>query len=211
MNPLVEVLMTAFHPARTYAYTPKFGTPVQKNALAVGAVFLPVGVLGFVPGITTNYDQLTFAGHHSVAALLGIFNVSVLHNLVHLAFGVAGIALARKTILIWASSELNLTRMRGGLRPTSRRNRDSARHPLLDTQRPRIPAQPSCNVDGPSRANGGSSPVMTNGRPSRSLSSVIRPAQNGASASRGRQLLDPVRVRTLGVGVGAPCLSIVEL
>jgi hypothetical protein len=96
VNPLVEVLMTAFDPAHTYAYTPKFWTPVQKAALAVGAVFLAVGVLGFVPGITTNYDQLTFAGHHSDAALLGIFNVSVLHNLVHLAFGVAGIALARR-------------------------------------------------------------------------------------------------------------------
>ncbi|KMO84083.1 hypothetical protein MCHUDSM44219_00888 [Mycolicibacterium chubuense] len=58
-------------------------------------VFLAVGVLGFIPGITTNYDQLTFAGHHSEAALLGIFNVSVLHNLVHLAFGVAGVMLAR--------------------------------------------------------------------------------------------------------------------
>jgi Domain of unknown function (DUF4383) len=87
--------MTAFHPARTSQYTSKFGTPVQNAALAVGAVFLAVGVLGFVPGITTNYDQLTFAGHHPDAALLGIFNVSVLHNLVHLAFGVAGIALAR--------------------------------------------------------------------------------------------------------------------
>jgi hypothetical protein len=61
----------------------------------MGAVFLLVGVLGFVPGITTHYDQLTFAGHHSEAALLGLFNVSVLHNIVHLAFGVAGIALAR--------------------------------------------------------------------------------------------------------------------
>lgn len=71
-------------------------TPVQKGALAVGAVFLLIGVLGFIPGITANYDQLTFAGHHSEAALFGIFNVSVLHNLVHLAFGVAGVALARK-------------------------------------------------------------------------------------------------------------------
>jgi hypothetical protein len=70
-------------------------TPVQKAALVVGAVFLLVGVLGFIPGITTHYDQLTFAGHHSEAALLGVFNVSVLHNIVHLAFGVAGIALAR--------------------------------------------------------------------------------------------------------------------
>ena len=42
-----------------------------------------------------DLDQPTFAGHHSDAALLGIFNVSVLHNLVHLAFGVAGTALAR--------------------------------------------------------------------------------------------------------------------
>jgi hypothetical protein len=68
---------------------------VQKAALVVGVVFLAVGVLGFIPGITTNYDQLSFAGHHSEAALLGIFNVSVLHNLVHLAFGIAGVALAR--------------------------------------------------------------------------------------------------------------------
>jgi Domain of unknown function (DUF4383) len=69
--------------------------PVQKAAFAVGAVFLLVGILGFVPGITSNFDQLTFAGHHSEAALLGLFNVSVLHNIVHLLFGVAGLALAR--------------------------------------------------------------------------------------------------------------------
>ncbi|BBZ04876.1 hypothetical protein MCHIJ_43130 [Mycolicibacterium chitae] len=69
--------------------------PVQLAALVVGAVFLVVGILGFVPGITTNFDQLTFAGHHSGAMLLGIFHVSILHNLVHLAFGVAGPALSR--------------------------------------------------------------------------------------------------------------------
>jgi Domain of unknown function (DUF4383) len=70
-------------------------TPVQLAALAVGVVFLLVGVMGFIPGITTNYDQLSFAGHHSSAMLLGLFAVSVLHNIVHLAFGIAGIALAR--------------------------------------------------------------------------------------------------------------------
>lgn len=68
---------------------------LRKAALAVGAVFLLVGILGFIPGITTNYDEMKFAGHHSGAQLLGIFGVSVLHNLVHLAFGVAGLALAR--------------------------------------------------------------------------------------------------------------------
>ena len=87
--------MTATHRVCIPGSTFNFGTPVQKAALAVGAVFLTVGLLGFVAGITLNYDQLPFAGHHSDAAPLGIFNVSLLHNLVHLAFGVAGIALAR--------------------------------------------------------------------------------------------------------------------
>ncbi|MFE6483801.1 DUF4383 domain-containing protein [Streptomyces sp. NPDC057757] len=70
--------------------------PVQKAALAVGVVFLAVGVLGFVPGVTTDYDTLKFAEHHSEAKLLGIFQVSILHNLVHLLFGVAGVALSRR-------------------------------------------------------------------------------------------------------------------
>ena len=71
-------------------------TPVQAAAALVGAVFLLVGILGFIPGITTDYDSLTAAGHESHAELLGIFQVSVLHNVVHLLFGVAGLALARR-------------------------------------------------------------------------------------------------------------------
>ena len=70
-------------------------TTIQTAALAVGAVFLLVGILGFIPGITTNYETLGFAGHESEALLLGIFQVSILHNIVHLLFGVAGIALAK--------------------------------------------------------------------------------------------------------------------
>ena len=70
-------------------------TPSQLAALAVAAVFLLVGVLGFVPGITSSYDSLMFAGHESEAQLLGLFQVSVLHNVVHLLFGVAGLVLAR--------------------------------------------------------------------------------------------------------------------
>ncbi|MFJ8802763.1 DUF4383 domain-containing protein [Streptomyces sp. NPDC102487] len=72
-------------------------TPVQTAALLVGGVFLLVGVLGFVPGITTHYGDMSFAAHHSHAKLLGIFQVSILHNLVHLAFGVAGVILSRST------------------------------------------------------------------------------------------------------------------
>jgi hypothetical protein len=69
--------------------------PVQVAATVVGAVFLLVGIAGFVPGITTGYDRLGFAGHQSGALLLGLFAVSVLHNLVHAAFGVAGLVLSR--------------------------------------------------------------------------------------------------------------------
>src|SRR4051812_39444975 len=70
-------------------------TPVQVTAGVVSVVFLLVGVLGFVPGITTDYDQLSFAGHDSMAMLLGVFMVSVLHNIVHLLFGIVGLAAAR--------------------------------------------------------------------------------------------------------------------
>jgi hypothetical protein len=81
-----------FDHSRTDSLT---ATRLQTAAAAVGAVFLLVGILGFIPGITTNYSDMTFAGHESDAKLLGIFEVSVLHNLVHVLFGVAGLALAR--------------------------------------------------------------------------------------------------------------------
>jgi hypothetical protein len=70
-------------------------SPVRTAALAVAGTFLLVGVLGFIPGITSNYDTMSFAGHDSDALLLGVFEVSVLHNIVHLLFGLAGLALAR--------------------------------------------------------------------------------------------------------------------
>ncbi|MEE1943146.1 DUF4383 domain-containing protein [Streptomyces sp. TRM 70361] len=68
---------------------------VSTAAMVVSVVFLLVGILGFIPGITTDYGEMQFAGHESEAQLLGIFQVSILHNLVHLAFGVVGLAMAR--------------------------------------------------------------------------------------------------------------------
>ena len=38
---------------------------------------------------------MMFAGHESEAKLLGLFQVSVLHNIVLLLYGVAGLALSR--------------------------------------------------------------------------------------------------------------------
>ena len=70
-------------------------TPVQSVAMLVSMVFILVAILGFIPGITTNFDDITFAGNDSGAELLGIFQVSILHNIVHGLFGIVGLFLAR--------------------------------------------------------------------------------------------------------------------
>lgn len=58
-------------------------THIQKTvAFIFGIVFLLVGILGFVPALTPNMS------------LLGLFMVNPLHSIVHLAFGVLGIAAA---------------------------------------------------------------------------------------------------------------------
>ena len=90
--------MATHEPAHDRTGTTDGAAPSTARTVArvVGIVFLVVGILGFVPGITTHYGDLSFAGHHSDAKLLGIFQVSVLHNIVHLLFGVAGLALARR-------------------------------------------------------------------------------------------------------------------
>ena len=85
-------MTTATAPGRT-TYT---GTDMLRvAATAVAATFALVGVLGFIPGITSHYGDLSFAGNGSDAKLLGLFQVSVLHNIVHLLFGVVGLSLAR--------------------------------------------------------------------------------------------------------------------
>jgi Domain of unknown function (DUF4383) len=76
----------------------------QTLALLFGVAFLGAGVLGFIPGITTNLGDIQFAGSDSPAELLGIFQVSILHNIVHLLFGIAGIALSRS----WESARTYL-------------------------------------------------------------------------------------------------------
>jgi hypothetical protein len=70
------------------------GSAIQKVTLVVGIVFLLVGIAGFIPGLTTG--DLAGAGHESMAMLLGVFQVSVLHNIVHLLFGVVGLLAARR-------------------------------------------------------------------------------------------------------------------
>jgi len=68
---------------------------MQVFAALMGAAFLLVGLAGFVPGLTSDYGRLGSAGTGSQALLLGLFQVSVLHNIVHLLFGVGLLAAAR--------------------------------------------------------------------------------------------------------------------
>ncbi len=74
-------------------------TNAQRASWYFGIVFILIGVLGFVPGITSNYEVLYFSGYTSEALLLGVFQVSILHNIVHLLFGFLGLIMARSNSL----------------------------------------------------------------------------------------------------------------
>jgi Domain of unknown function (DUF4383) len=66
-------------------------TAVQNAARVAGAALVLLGVLGFVPGVTAAYGSLAFAGPGSTAMLLGVMQVSVLHNALHATIGVVGL------------------------------------------------------------------------------------------------------------------------
>ena len=52
---------------------------VKTLGMLFGIVFLAVGVLGFVPGVTSDVNGMPM--------LLGIFHVNTAHNLVHIVSG----------------------------------------------------------------------------------------------------------------------------
>jgi hypothetical protein len=71
-------------------------TLAQRLAFLFGVVFVIAGVGGFIPGLTTDlYDGLEFAGDNGTSELLGLFKVSILHNIVHLLFGIGILAAKR--------------------------------------------------------------------------------------------------------------------
>lgn len=72
-------------------------TTIQKVAALFGAVFIAVAILGFIApgGMAMNADMTTSA------KLLGMFPVNLLHNIVHLLFGIWGLAASRS----WSGSK----------------------------------------------------------------------------------------------------------
>lgn len=60
---------------------------VRKFALYFGIVYLAVGIVGFLPFLGGSYNL-------DSKNLLGIFTVNIMHNIVHLVIGIAGIAMS---------------------------------------------------------------------------------------------------------------------
>lgn len=68
---------------------------IQKVTVGFGVVYLLIGILGFIPGITTEVDDpgsVPLEGE-----LLGIFAVNLIHNLAHLAVG---------AVLVWGGKSV---------------------------------------------------------------------------------------------------------
>ena len=70
---------------------------VRTFALVVGVAYVGAGVLGFIPGITQPPppDAPDLAVDAGYGTLLGLFPINVLHNAVHLALGLWGLAASR--------------------------------------------------------------------------------------------------------------------
>ncbi|MBT2513358.1 DUF4383 domain-containing protein [Arthrobacter sp. ISL-30] len=82
--------------ASPHAHGVHFGRQdVQNIGMGVGILLMLVGILGFIPGITMQYGELRFLGPDSHAMLLGLFQVSMLLNIVQLVIGAIGWAMAR--------------------------------------------------------------------------------------------------------------------
>ena len=84
--------------ASPHAHGVHFGrTDVQNVGMGVGIVLIVVGILGFIPGVTTQYDSLAIVGPNSTALFLGLFQVSMLLNIIQALIGTIGVVMSRNT------------------------------------------------------------------------------------------------------------------
>ena len=82
--------------ASPHAHGVHFGrTDVQNVGMGVGIVLIVVGILGFIPGITTQYNSLAIIGPNSTALFLGVFQVSILLNILQALIGTVGLVMSR--------------------------------------------------------------------------------------------------------------------
>jgi hypothetical protein len=66
---------------------------IRYFALVYGIVFLVVGIAGFIPGLVVPMaaEQPDLAVDAGAGHLFGLFPVNVLHNIVHILFGIWGL------------------------------------------------------------------------------------------------------------------------
>ena len=70
---------------------------VRYFALVFGIIYVLAGISGFVPGLLTppqTPGELTVEAFHG--RVFGVFEVNVLHSLVHILFGIWGIVAWRR-------------------------------------------------------------------------------------------------------------------
>lgn len=73
---------------------------IRRFALVYGIVFLVVGIAGFIPGLVMPLEPQhpDLAVEAGAGRLFGLFPVNLLHNLVHIVFGIWGIAAWRSVL-----------------------------------------------------------------------------------------------------------------
>jgi uncharacterized membrane protein len=64
-------------------------------ALIIGVVYLLVGIAGFIPALGDDRTSPDLVVDSHYRDLLGLFPINILHNIVHLLIGLAGIAAYR--------------------------------------------------------------------------------------------------------------------
>ena len=74
------------------------GSRTQNAALVFGLAFLAAGIAGFFPS-PPPADAPPLVVHQGHGMALGLFPINIIHNIVHLLFGVLGFAAARSALL----------------------------------------------------------------------------------------------------------------
>lgn len=68
---------------------------IKSFAGVYGVIFLLAGIAGFIPGISPAHDHPGVTVDAASRLALGLFPVNILHNLVHILFGIWGLVAMR--------------------------------------------------------------------------------------------------------------------
>src|SRR5206468_11890073 len=81
--------------SRAATFSPGGPMALRRFALVFGIVFLILGAGGFIPGMVSPHSHPDVAVTSGLGLELSLFPINVLHNIVHLLFGIWGLLAAR--------------------------------------------------------------------------------------------------------------------